>query len=137
MAKDPSKETPEGAEQPPSANDGPAARDESPTEGGKPDAAAAKGAVYLPTLPDGWSYALRVQGDGKEVSGEVVIGGDGRFVARFDTPDGRREQPHPSFGDAAKSLAEGIKALDKVQRDEAKLIEARETALARLGPAGR
>lgn len=95
-------------------------------------------AGYLPVLPDGWKYAVVVLTSDDREAVSITPAPTPEEAHRYQiatvTPDGlTRTHVAPSLREAVKTAVSGVRALDVIEREEARIREARQEALLSLG----
>lgn len=101
------------------------------------DTPARAGGLRLPVLPDGWRYevkAVKVDTDAEAVHSVTVNPGLDNWVIAFQVHgQPLRRAWADSLAAGLGTLGKGIRAIERVAREEAAAAEARTAALAVLG----
>lgn len=94
---------------------------------------ATKKAAYLPTLPDGYGYAINIEAPDGEAAASIITSADGSAVVEFYVGDESRTKHAETLADAVRVAADGVKALGTLHKHEENAKKAREDALSVLG----
>lgn len=103
------------------------------------ESSSRRGGGYLPVLPDGWIYRVRIESTTRDSGIEVVPEADpdgeptGRVLVHVRSEAGHKTLTRDSLGQAIRDGVAAAKVLDRLAKSEDEYRAARDAALASIG----
>lgn len=104
-----------------------------PTPAAEATSSGSRRGGYLPVLPDGWAYTVRMLSDDGASDITIVPHDDTAFLVHVSSSAGRKSLTRGTLAEAIRSGVDASKVLDRLARTEAEYAAARDAALASIG----